>query len=81
MTPPTFRVGQRVIVTHWKHSTPHTDMNGYYGHVTAIYNSRPRPMVDVSIIGRTGAEPRPHDLDPNGDDPWIFYADELEAVD
>jgi hypothetical protein len=78
-----FAVGQRVMVARWKPGTLNTDMNGYYGHVAETHpmTHRARPMVSVSLKGRVGAEVRPHDLDLNGDDPWIFYADELDHAD
>lgn len=81
-----FCVGQRVIVTHYggaHDGVELADMNGYYGHVVETYTggATGRPMVDVSLSGRVGAAPRPYDLDPIGDDPWIFYADELQHAD
>lgn len=76
----TFAVGHRVIVAHWKYgSSPNTDMTGYYGHVVELHPRTSRPMVSVDLIGRVGAEARELDLGP--DDPWIFYADELEHAD
>ena len=78
-----FKAGDRVIVKNWRHSSSHsTDMNGYFGHVVAVYNdSVPNPMVDVSLEGRIGQPPRSHDLDPHSDDPWPFFENELEHID
>lgn len=79
-----FAIGHRVIVAHWgAGGSPNTDMTGYFGHVVETYTGggTGRPMVDVSLKGRVGAQARPHDLDLTGNDPWIFYADELEHAD
>lgn len=81
-----FEVGHRVIVTRFKSDiSPSTDMVGYYGHVAETHPLTERqhrgPMVSVSLKGRIGAAPRPHDLDLDGDDPWIFFSDEIEHAD
>lgn len=73
-----FRVGDRVIVTNFRGSV-NTDMTGYYGHVVTV--SGLVPWVEVSLMGRVGAEARPHDLDPNGDDPWPFQESEVQHAD
>lgn len=74
-----FGVGDRVIVTGDKASSPNLDMNGYYGHVVELHPiSR---WVDVSLMGRVGNEARSHDLDPDGDDPWPFRESELDHTD
>ncbi|MEV5360591.1 hypothetical protein AB0K45_09630 [Micrococcus luteus] len=78
--PTRFAIGDRVIVANWKGAdTPTTGMNGYYGHVVEVHPIA--DWVDVSLMGRVGAEARPHDLDPDGNDPWPFHADEVEHAD
>jgi hypothetical protein len=81
-----FLVGQRVIVTRWappRHLQSAPGMNGYYGFVSEQHplTWREDPMVSVSLKGRVGHPPREFDLDPLGDDPWVFYERELEAAD
>lgn len=79
-----FAAGDRVICK--PNGCLGPDMVGYYGHVATIRPAgigsahQGQNMVLVSLIGRVGGPVNENNLD-KGDDPWIFYEDELEHAD
>lgn len=75
-----FHVGDRVIV---KPCTDVSDiMAGYYGHVHTVAKVTPKgQIILVSLEGRVGKPVYQKDLDLTGDDPFIFYDNEIEHAD
>lgn len=78
-----FAVGQRVICTQFD-SAYNVDLTGYYGHVVGRYNKAwmEIPVVLVSLQGCStkGPADATH-LDPEGNDPFPFYENELQHAD